>query len=72
MFFFVVKVCKVPFSAALGLFTTQVLPGAVLLSPLVLVGTWVGLHSAARLRQTSFDRLVLGASAVSALILVLT
>ena len=54
VFFFVVNACKVPFSAALGLFTRQALLGAVLLSPLVLVGTWVG---AAHGRPAAADQL---------------
>ncbi len=37
-----------------------------LLAPLVLVGTWIGLHTARRLSQTRFDQAVLAATVVSA------
>ena len=70
VFFFGVNLCKVPFSAGLGLFTAQTLVAAALLAPVVLVGAWVGLHAARRLSQSHFDRAVLAATIVSALILV--
>jgi hypothetical protein len=71
LFFFGVNLCKVPFSAGLGLFSAETLWRTVLLAPLVLVGTWVGLHTARRLSQVHFDRAVLAATIVSALVLVL-
>jgi uncharacterized protein len=40
------------------------------LAPLVLLGTWVGLHTARRLSQTRFDQAVLAATVVSAVALV--
>lgn len=70
VFFFGVNLCKVPFSAGLGLFTAQILVRTVLLAPFVLLGTWVGLHTARRLSQTRFDQAVLAATVVSALALV--
>ncbi len=71
LFFFGVNLCKVPFSAGLGLFSVETLWRTVVLAPLVLLGTWVGLHTARRLSQAHFDRAVLAATVVSALVLVL-
>ena len=70
LFFFGVNLCKVPFSVGLGLFSVETLWRTALLAPLVLVGTWVGLHTARRLSQTRFDQAVLAATVVSALALV--
>jgi uncharacterized membrane protein YfcA len=70
LFFFGVNLCKVPFSAGLGLFNLATLWHTALLVPLVLVGCWVGLHTARRLSQTRFDQAVLAATVASALALV--
>jgi uncharacterized membrane protein YfcA len=70
IFFFVVNLSKVPFSAALGLFTAGTLVRTLALTPSVLLGCWIGLHTARRLSQTRFDQLVLAATVVSALALV--
>jgi uncharacterized membrane protein YfcA len=70
VFFFGVNLCKVPFSAALGLFSATTLARTALLAPLVLVGAWAGLHFARRLSQARFDQAVLAATVVSALFLV--
>ena len=70
LFFFGVNLCKLPFSAGLGLFTAQTLWGTLVLAPFVLLGTWIGLHTARRLSQLHFDQAVLGATVVSALALV--
>lgn len=70
LFFFGVNLCKVPFSVGLGLFGAETLWRTALLAPLVLVGTWIGLHTARRLSQTHFDQAVLVATVVSALALV--
>lgn len=70
LFFFGVNLCKVPFSVGLGLFGAETLWRTALLAPLVLVGTWIGLHTARRLSQTRFDQAVLAATVVSALALV--
>ncbi len=69
LFFFGVNLCKVPFSVGLGLFGSETLSRTLALLPFVLVGTWVGLHTARRLSQTRFDQAVLAATAVSALAL---
>ena len=70
LFFFGVNLCKIPFSAALGLFTAGTLQRTVLLVPFVLLGTWAGLHTARRLSQARFDQAVLAATVVSAVALV--
>jgi uncharacterized membrane protein YfcA len=70
VFFFGVNLCKLPFSAGLHLFDSQTLWRTLALAPLVLLGTWVGLHTARRLTQARFDQAVLGATVVSALALV--
>ena len=71
LFFFGVNLCKVPFSAGLGLFGAQTLARTALLAPVVLLGAWAGLHTARRLSQVRFDQAVLAATVVSALALVL-
>jgi uncharacterized protein len=70
LFFFGVNLCKIPFSAGLGLFTAGTLQRTVLLVPFVLLGTWAGLHTARRLSQARFDQAVLAATVVSAIALV--
>ena len=71
VFFLGVNLCKVPFSAGLGLFSTGTLARTALLAPVVVLGAWAGLHSARRLSQARFDQAVLAATVVSALALVL-
>jgi uncharacterized membrane protein YfcA len=71
LFFFGVNLCKVPFSAGLGLFGAQTLSRTAVLAPVVVVGAWAGLHTARRLSQARFDQAVLVATIVSALALVL-
>ena len=70
VFFFGVNLCKVPFSAGLGLFSTTTLVRTALLAPVVVLGAWAGLHTARRLTQARFDQAVLAATVVSALALV--
>jgi uncharacterized membrane protein YfcA len=71
VFFFAVNLCKLPFSAGLGLFTAGTFWRTLALAPFVLVGCWVGLHTARRLSQTHFDQAVLAATVVSALALLI-
>lgn len=66
-----VNLTKVPFSIALGLLHWDTVRLTLLLAPAVLLGTWLGLHTARRLSQVHFDRAVLAATVVSALALVL-
>ena len=69
-FFLGVNLCKVPFSAGLGLFGAGTAGRTLALAPLVLLGAWGGLHAARRLTQSRFDQAVLAATAVSALVLI--
>jgi len=68
-FFLGINLCKLPFSAGLGLFGPGTLTRTALLAPLVLIGAWAGLHTARRLSQHHFDRAVLAATVVSSLAL---
>jgi uncharacterized membrane protein YfcA len=70
LFFFGVNVCKLPFSAGLGLFDGDTVRRTVVLVPFVLVGSWVGLRTARSLSQSRFDQAVLAATVVSAVALV--
>ena len=69
VFFFGVNLCKVPFSASLGLFDAATLTRTFALAPLVLLGGWAGLRVARRLSQVRFDQAVLSASVLAALAL---
>lgn len=69
--FFGVNVTKVPFSVGLGLMHWDTVRLSLLLAPAVLLGAWIGLHTAKRLSQLHFDRAVLAATVVSALALVI-
>ncbi|WP_255424983.1 sulfite exporter TauE/SafE family protein [Nostocoides sp. HKS02] len=70
VFFLGVNLCKLPFSAGLGLFSGATLVRSLALAPAVLLGTWVGLRTAQRLSQAHFDRAVLVATLVSAAVLI--
>jgi uncharacterized membrane protein YfcA len=70
VFFFGVNLCKVPFSAGLGLFHVSTLRTTALLAPLVVVGALAGLRLARRLSQARFDQAVLAATVLSALALI--
>ncbi len=70
LFFFGVNLCKVPFSAGLGLLGGDTFSRTVVLAPIVLVGAWAGLHLVRRLTQARFEQAVLVATVVSALVLV--
>ena len=65
-FFFGVNLCKLPFSAGLGLVDSSTLATAAVLAPLVLVGAAVGVRVVRMIGQRSFEAAVLGASALSA------
>jgi uncharacterized membrane protein YfcA len=68
-FFLGVNLCKLPFSTALGLFTTSAFALALALAPFVLLGCWVGIHTVRRINQAQFEVAVLSASVVSAVAL---
>lgn len=70
-FFALVNLCKVPFTAALGLFTPFVLVLAALLVPAVLVGTLFGRRIVHRVTQRQFEAATTAATAVACLALLL-
>lgn len=65
-FYFIVNVAKTPLSATLGLFTRQVLSTVVVLIPVVLIGTLIGVRVIGRVQQRAFDLLTLLTSVVAA------
>jgi len=68
--FFVINLCKVPFSADLGLTNAYSLTLALVLAPLVLTGFFTGRTIARILPQKIFERFLLACTAVGALRLV--
>jgi len=69
--FWVINLCKVPFSAELGLTNAGSLTFALMLAPLVIIGFVLGRWLAGVMPQTVFERFVLLCTAVGALKLVL-
>ena len=65
-FYLIVNVSKTPLSAALGLFTPRVLQTALVLIPVVLVGTVIGVQVIKHVKQKAFDLLTLATSIVAA------
>jgi uncharacterized membrane protein YfcA len=70
-FFLIVNLAKLPFSWSLGLLDRSQLLQALVLAPLVLLGGLVGALWVRRLRQETFEVVVLGATVVSAAALLL-
>jgi len=68
-FFLLLNLGKLPFSAALGLFTPTVLTTAAVLWPGVLLGGWLGTHVVRRVSDQQFEVAVLVASALAAVLL---
>ncbi|HZK05615.1 MAG TPA: sulfite exporter TauE/SafE family protein [Actinomycetaceae bacterium] len=68
-YFLIVNVTKVPFSAALGLFPKSTLLLDLALVPVVLLGAFIGTRLTNVLSQRAFELLALGASVVSAVVL---
>jgi uncharacterized membrane protein YfcA len=69
-FFFVINLCKVPFSASLGLTNAYSLSLALLLAPLVIGGFFCGRYLAGRMPQKVFENFLLVCTAFGALKLV--
>jgi len=69
-FFFVINLCKVPFSAQLGLTNVYSLTLALVLAPLVVTGCFLGRSIAGFMPQKIFERFVLLFTAIGALRLV--
>lgn len=71
LFFFGINLCKLPFSAALGLFSQPMLVRTLWLAPAVIMGAWIGLHTARRLTELWFSVAVVSVTAASAVVLLL-
>jgi len=69
-FFFVINLCKVPFSAQLGLTNAYSLTLALVLAPLVMTGFFCGRRIATVMPQKIFERFLLACTAVGALRLI--
>jgi len=69
-FFFVINLCKIPFSADLGLTNINSLKLAVELAPLVVIGFFIGRHIAGIMPQKLFERFLLFCTALGALKLI--
>lgn len=65
-FYFIVNLTKTPFSAALGLFTPQVLRIGLLYIPVVLLGTVIGIWLIGHVKQRAFDIFTLLTSVIAA------
>lgn len=70
-FFFVINLCKVPFSAHLGLINGSSLSLALMLAPLVILGFFGGRYIAGAMPQKVFDTFLLSLAALGALRLIL-
>ncbi|MDN5797478.1 MAG: sulfite exporter TauE/SafE family protein [Intrasporangium sp.] len=66
LFFFGINLSKLPFSAALGLFSRPMFLQALWLAPVVVLGAWIGLHAARRISETWFSVAVVAVTAISA------
>lgn len=65
-FFLIINCLKVPFSAQLGLITTDTLAFNALLVPLIIAGLFLGKQVVARLPQKWFDTLILAFAGIAA------
>ncbi|WP_203568361.1 sulfite exporter TauE/SafE family protein [Aestuariimicrobium ganziense] len=65
-YFLIVNLTKVPFSASLGLFTWPTVRTVLMLTPVVLFGTWVGIKLLKALPQRLFENLAIFGSVVAA------
>lgn len=70
-FFFVINLCKVPFSAQLGLTNAYSLTLALVLAPLVILGFFLGRYLAGVMPQRLFEWFLLTCTAIGALKLIL-
>jgi hypothetical protein len=68
-FFLGVNLCKLPFSAGLGLLSATSFARAVALAPAVFAGGLLGIATIRRISQARFEQAVLAASALAALAL---
>jgi uncharacterized membrane protein YfcA len=68
--FFVINLCKVPFSTQMGLINAYSLTLALVLAPLVMTGFFCGRHIAGTMPQKIFERFLLLCTALGALKLI--
>lgn len=69
-FFFFINLIKVPFSASLGLITSQTLLFNLLLAPAVLIGLFSGKFLLGKINQKAFEWLLISLSLLGALRLI--
>ena len=69
-FFFLINLIKVPFSASLGLITSQTLLFNLLLAPAVLIGLFSGKFLLGKINQNAFEWLLIALSLLGALRLI--
>jgi hypothetical protein len=69
-FFFFINIIKVPFSASLGLITSQTLLFNLLLAPAVLIGLFSGKFLLGKINQKAFEWLLISLSLLGALRLI--
>ena len=65
-FFLILNASKVPAYFAMGMFTWPMLPLAIELAPIVILGTLLGVYVLARIPQRLFDALALALAGVAA------
>ncbi|OYN87821.1 sulfite exporter TauE/SafE family protein [Parenemella sanctibonifatiensis] len=70
-YFLIVNVTKVPFSAALGLYSADNLIIVAILVPVVLLGTIIGIRITGKVSQATFEWLALSAAIIAPLALLL-
>ena len=69
-FFFFINIIKVPFSASLGLITSQTLLFNLLLAPAVLIGLFLGKFLLGKINQKAFEWILISLSLLGALRLI--
>lgn len=68
-FFFAINVAKLPFSIGLGLLKLEVLPILAMLTPIVLLGAFLGRRWVKRFDKATFDRVIIALTILSSLYL---
>ena len=68
-YFFVLNICKVPFSASLGLINPSSLGVSLILGPFAMVGAYIGRPIVERMNQRLFELVALALTFVAALLM---
>ena len=71
-FFFILNASKVPLYCTMGMFSWPMIPLAVGLTPVVILGALLGIYVLGRIPQRLFDVLALALAAVAAIRLIVT